>query len=82
MWYASVRVMAKKTGPELLVAYEKTRNLTHKQVAEKVKTSAATISRLITGDRSPGRELSLRLQQVLKIPLDAWPQSERSSRAA
>jgi plasmid maintenance system antidote protein VapI len=62
----------KKDGAALLDEYMEQHGLTRERVALKVKTTGATISRLVTRSRGPSIELGLRMQRVLGIPIEAW----------
>lgn len=73
--------MGKKDGPALLAKYETEHGLTHEQVAKKLKTTGATISRLVTRERGPGIALAVRMWRSLGIPVEAWTNGDRSRAA-
>jgi hypothetical protein len=43
-------------------------------LARELKEDGAKIARLLYGDRKPGRRFSVKLRDVLGIPIEAWDQ--------
>ena len=48
------------------------RGLTQRAVAERINTTETTISRYVSGDRTPNIETAVELASVLGVTLDVW----------
>lgn len=62
------------TGRERLGAYLKEKNLSLVDFAPKVKTHAAHLGRLLSGERSPGLGLAFDIEQATggAVPASSW----------
>jgi transcriptional regulator with XRE-family HTH domain len=54
------------------------RRMTQKTIASKIGTTEATVSRYMSGERTPGIETIVRLSEVLKVSLDTLVGSDAS----
>lgn len=63
---------ATRRGPEALREAMKAREWTQVSVAEKLKVSKTTVSRWLSGQRSPARTHMAALRELLEIPIDVW----------
>lgn len=73
--------MRRKDGAAQLAEIEQRTGQTHEQIAKRLKTTGATVSRLVTRERGPGLELAVRIRKVLGIPVEAWTRDSSSSAA-
>jgi transcriptional regulator with XRE-family HTH domain len=68
-------------GSQLLSQEIKRRKLSHAQVAEKIGCTRALVTMWISGAARPIYEKMIQLRDVFGIPLEAWSQPPRKTKA-
>lgn len=63
---------AKEKGPDVLREAIRARKWSQASVAKMLKVSKTTVSRWLSGQRTPGRFHMAALRELLQIPIDAW----------
>ncbi len=71
-------VSATATHPGEVLADElEARNMTQRELAEKVQVSAAMISAVVKGKKNVSLQLALQLESALEIPAEFWLNLQR-----
>lgn len=69
-------------GARLLAAELDRREVSQGQAERDLDVSAGVVSRLLSGDRLPGRTLGLRIRDTYGVPLEAWDVAAEGVEAA
>ena len=63
-------------GPGMLVAAMERAQLSSRDVAELFLVNDSTVSRWLTGERTPGLEMAVAIERRLGVPVEAWAEGE------
>jgi transcriptional regulator with XRE-family HTH domain len=75
--------MAKQlTGAQRLRASLDEKGWNQTQLSERIGASSSTVCRWLSGERVPDREMSIRLANVLGIPIESWSKAGNAVRSA
>lgn len=56
----------------VILDYMLRHDLSQERLAEKLSITAGYLSQILSGDREPGLQLALRMEEIIDVPAQSW----------